>query len=56
MRRGGCGVWGEGTHVITTLQNGPGVLASGRSWYSQPIQIQVATNDGCIINSHQEYV
>ena len=30
MRRGGCGVWGEDTHVITTLQNGPGVLASGR--------------------------
>ena len=30
MRRGGCGVWGEGTHVITTLQNGPVVLASGR--------------------------
>ena len=28
--RGGCGVWGEDTHVITTLQNGPGVVASGR--------------------------
>ena len=30
MRRGGCGVWGDDTHVITTLQNGPGVLASDR--------------------------
>ena len=30
MRRGGCGVWGDDTHVITTLQNGPGVVASGR--------------------------